>query len=150
MRYAMQGEYIIWIMISTVGLLQALAAHYHWVGLSLFRGRAVLGYLCAAILVPGSYYWFFSYRERNVEGLEGWQLFSRFVIGAALGLAAVLVLSSLLNARRRLAQDASSPHVETGVDALRESTYAGLWAGHIARTVRDLRLRRGEGGAERE
>jgi hypothetical protein len=154
-RYAMQGEYVLWIMASTVGLLQGLAAHYRWAGLSFFRGKTALGYICAAILVPGSYYWFFSFRERDVPGLEGWQLFSRFVIGAALGLALVLALSSLLNARRRLkddalmAADSALPGGDQGIDALRHDTYAGLLAGLIGGALDGVR-RQAKGGARRE
>lgn len=127
MRYAMQGEYIIWITVSTIGLLQAVASYYRWDGLSFFRGHRRLGYLMAAVLIPASYYWFFSYQERNVPGLEGWQLFSRFALAALLGVLIVLATSSLLNAGMRSgASESSSTDRSAGIDALRDDTFFHL------------------------
>jgi hypothetical protein len=127
MRYAMQGEYILWITLSTIGLLQAIAAYYRWDGLLFFRGHPRFGYLISAILIPGSYFWFFSFRERDVPGLEGWQLFSRFALAACLGLAIVLVASSVLNARMRAQSgEAISSADPQGVDALRNDTFVHL------------------------
>jgi hypothetical protein len=127
MRYAMQGDYVIWIMVSTIGLLQALASFYGWAGLSFFRGHLRLGYLCGATLVPFSYFWFFSSASRDVPGLEGWQLFSRFGLGALAGVLAVLILSSIVNASmRRGAANALTGNQPAGLDALREDTWFHL------------------------
>jgi hypothetical protein len=127
---------MIWILVSTVGLLQALAAYYRWSGLSFFRGRTVLGYLFAAITIPCSYYWFFTTANRNTPGLEGWQLFSRFVLGALGGVLVVLVASSLLNASLPDCEQREQRPDEAGVDALRHDTYARLIAGAVARLTR--------------
>lgn len=127
MRYALQNVYIIWIAISTAGLLQALASYYQWDGLSFFRGRRWLGYLCGAAAVPLSYIWFFSLQNRNVPGLEGWQLFSRFALGAGVGIVSVLVLSSVLNASMEgQAFDEQTSIVNRGLDSLRYDTYLHL------------------------
>jgi hypothetical protein len=127
MRYAMQGEYVIWITVSTIGLLQAIASYYQWDGLLFFRRHRRLGYLMAAVLIPASYYWFFSYQERNVPGLEGWQLFTRFALAALLGVLIVLAVSSLLNAGMRsdTIEGASSDR-SAGIDALRYDTFFHL------------------------
>ena len=121
MRSVPQADYIIWIMLSTVGLLQALASYYGWAGLSFFRGRPILGYVCASILAPASYWWFFIEENRNTPGLEGWQLFSRFAVGVAAGLAAVLLVSSIVN---RNMPECRPPPASAGLDALREQPYA--------------------------
>ncbi len=126
MRSAPQGAYIIWILVSTVGLLQALASYYGWLGLSFFRKRLRLGYVFAALVIPASYYWFFSLTDRNVPGLEGWQLFSRFVIGVIGGLATALVLSSLVNASMSREKRETNLSSEIGLNALRYDTYVAL------------------------
>jgi hypothetical protein len=127
MRYAMQGQYVLWIAVSTIGLLQATAAYYRWDGLLFFRGRPRLGYVMAAVLIPVSYFWFFSYNQRNVPGLEGWQLFSRFAEAALLGLAIVLIVSSLLNAGMRSQSGETAPATGApGIDALRHDTFFHL------------------------
>jgi len=136
MRYALQNVYIVWILVSTVGLLQALASYYRWDGLSFFRGHRWLGYACAALLIPASYYWFFSLKNRNVPGLEGWQLFSRFAVGAWGGVVVVLVLSSLINAsmsRRKSGEPAPAAH--PGLDDLRHGTYFHLLSQAVATFV---------------
>jgi hypothetical protein len=127
MRSGPEGAYIVWILISTVGLLQALASYYGWLGLSFFRANTRVGYLFAAIVIPVAYVWFFSLADRNVPGLEGWQLFSRFGVGAAGGLAVVLALSSLLN--RGMQPDSEQQYrnrAHPGVDALQSDTYIHL------------------------
>lgn len=137
MRSAPQVAYVIWILVSTVGLLQALASYYRWFGLSFFRHRLRLGYVCAALLVPVSCFWFFSLTNRNVEGLEGWQLFSRFVIGVAGGVLVVLLLSSFLN-RDMAGEQADNcvPPDGDGLDGLRYDTYVHL----LGRTLRSAWL----------
>jgi hypothetical protein len=111
-------------MLCTVGVLQALAAYYGWRGLLFFRQRPRLGYLVAAVLIPASYYWFFSLTNRNVEGLEGWQLFSRFAVGVVAGLVVVLVISSIANASMARSPERLPP----GLDALRHNAYLQtLW-----------------------
>ncbi len=133
MRYALQNIYIIWIAISTAGLLQALASYYQWDGLSFFRGRRWLGYLCGVAAVPLSYFWFFSLQNRNVPGLEGWQLFSRFALGAGAGIVSVLVLSSVLNASMAGQKvDEQTSVVNPGLDSLRHDTYLHLLLRRVA------------------
>ena len=139
MRSAPQVAYIVWIMISTVGLLQATASYYGWAGLSFFRARPQLGYLCAAILIPGSCYWFFGLANRNVPGLEGWQLFSRFIIGAAGGVLAVLVLSSLVNASMPDGRPAHRSADDPGLDDLQYGTYLRLLRRAVAQLGRGER-----------
>ena len=127
MRSEPELAYIVWIMVSTGSLLQALASYYGWGGLSFFRGRPNLGYLCAAIGIPLSYVSFFSLANRNTPGLEGWQLFSRFALSAGLAVALTLVVSSLLN--RGMAQRSHSGHgpaADAGLDHLRISSYGCL------------------------
>jgi hypothetical protein len=140
MRSAPEGAYVIWILVSTAALLQALASYYGWAGLSFFAGRPRLGYLCAAVVAPASYYWFFSLANRNAPGLEGWQLFSRFIVGAVGGVAAALLLSSLLNAslpRRRPENGQPLPPV-SGLDNLRYEPFLRL----VADAVRQMASKR--------
>ena len=149
MRYAMQGEYVVWIMASTVGLLQALASYYGWAGLSFFRGHPRGGYLCAAILIPLSYFWFFSTANRDVPGLEGWQLFSRFGLGALAGVVVVLLLSSLLNASMRRDTTGADGHARpAGLDALREDTWFHLVQSALSKWAASTELQQTERGNE--
>lgn len=142
MRSAPEAAYIVWILISTVGVLQALAAYNGWVGLSFFGRHPRLGYPFALLVIPASYVWFFSLANRNTPGLEGWQLFSRFALGALCGLLVALTLSSItshaMTARQRSAPGAD----ERGLDSLRNETYAaivarlgGQWLKRIGRTL---------------
>jgi hypothetical protein len=124
MRSAPEVPYIVWILVSTVGLLQGLASHYRLLGLSFFRRDPRLGYVCSAILIPLSYYGFFSTSNRNVPGLEGWQLFSRFGVGALGGLILVLLLSSLVNPAASRQQ--VPPLTDGGIDDLQRETYAAV------------------------
>ncbi len=136
MRYAMQDQYVIWIMASTVGLLQALATYYGWAGLSFFRGHLRFGYPFSAILVPLSYYWFCASTNRDVPGLEGWQLFSRFGLGALGGVIVVLLLSSLLNASMQRDTAGADPQPRpAGLDALRNDTWFHLVQSALSKQV---------------
>lgn len=137
MRSVPQSDYMVWIMLSTIGLLQALASYYRWMGLSFFPGRPAVGYACAAILVPVSYVWFFVQENRNTPGLEGWQLFSRFAVAGAAGIALVLLISSLINRGAPARAPASGA---AGLDMLREQSYARSLLSAIQRAVA-----RGEG-----
>ncbi len=131
MRSAPEEAYVVWIIITTVGLLQALASYYDWPGLSYFRHDLRLGYPCAALLIAGSYFWFFSLADRNVPGLEGWQLFSRFGVGAVIGIVLAFVSSSIWNRDMHPAGRSGPPaETEVGFDALRYGTFLHL--------VRDL------------
>jgi hypothetical protein len=132
MRSAPEAPYVLWIMVSTAGLLQVLSARYGWLGLSFLRGRRRLGYLGGALLVAASYYWFFAAANRNVPGLEGWQLFSRFGAGAAAGLVVTLVLSSVINASL---PGAGAEHVSAGLDSLKTDSYAHLLMGELRRVL---------------
>lgn len=126
MRSEPEGAYIVWILISTVGLLQALASYYGWLGMSFFRSNLRVGYVFAALVIPAAYFWFFSLADRNVPGLEGWQLFSRFGVGVAGGLAVVVILSSLLNRDMDVREDRARMDGDPGIHALRYDTYVRL------------------------
>ena len=134
MRSVPQADYMLWIMLSTVGLLQALAAYYGWTGLSFFRGRPAWGYVCAAVLVPVSYWWFFIQENRNTPGLEGWQLFSRFAVGVGAGLVAVLLISSILN-RNMPAREEAFAGADAGLDVMRRQPYARAVLDALRRAV---------------
>ncbi len=138
MRSLPQADYMLWIMVSTIGLMQALASYYGWRGLSFFRRRPLVGYVWAGILIPASYVWFFAQENRNTPGLEGWQLFSRFVVGVAAGLIVVLIVSSFLN--RDMPAPASPTDNDSGVDVLRHQPYARALLGAARRA-----LSRGDG-----
>lgn len=135
MRSVPQAAYMIWILISTVGVLQALASYYNWAGLSFFRGHPRLGYLCGAILVPASYWWFFVVDNRNTPGLEGWQLFSRFAVAVAAGLVVVLIVSSLLNRDMPRHAGRFGHAVTAGLDGLHDQPYARLLLAALRRAV---------------
>jgi hypothetical protein len=128
MRSEPQGAYIVWIFTCTLGLLQALASYHGWYGLSFFRRRPRLAYLFALATIPTAYYWFFAMKNRNVEGLEGWQLFSRFAIGVGMGLVATLLISSLLNNDLNPSPGVRRPRKmgdhTRGLDALSTYTFA--------------------------
>ncbi len=125
MRLGPELAYVIWVLVSTVAALQALAAYYQWDGLSFFRGRRRLAYLCSAVSIAASYVWFFSLTNRNVPGLEGWQLFSRFIVAAAAGVAVVLVVSSLLNSSMPSAP-LDDRRSDVGLDHLRREPYGRI------------------------
>lgn len=141
MRTAPQLAYAAWIFISTVGLIQALVSYYGWTGLSFFRGRPRLGYAAALALVPSSYYWYFSLTDRNVPGLEGYQLFSRCLLAVFAGLLFVLIVSSLLNASMNPPRAARRPLPAPGIAALRTRTFASLMGDTLAASP-PLRLAR--------
>jgi hypothetical protein len=85
------------------------------------------------VAIPASYFWFFSLQNRNVPGLEGWQLFSRFALGAAVGGVLVLLLSSWLNASMSgSSADERAMLADAGLDSLRYDTYLHLLLRRVA------------------
>jgi hypothetical protein len=85
------------------------------------------------VAIPVSYFWFFSLQNRNVPGLEGWQLFSRFALGAAVGGVLVLLLSSWLNASMSgSSADERAMLADAGLDSLRYDTYLHLLLRRVA------------------
>lgn len=115
-------EYVAWVFLACCGVLQLVAWYNHLDGLLLVPRRSLAG-MAGAVLLGGSFIWFFASRNRNVpdtaEGIAGAAAFGLFVLGCALALLFTLVLSSVLSPVRRQ----EPPSGSGGLEALRQATY---------------------------
>lgn len=125
MEIVARSEYLLFIFLASVGVLQLVAARSGLKGL-LFIRRPVLAYLLSLSAIAGSYWWFF-FRDCRIDtvmrrsGLEGAQQFYFFCVGAFLALAFTLVASSLIGAVRARGHSMDNPGCK-GLDALRETS----------------------------
>jgi hypothetical protein len=115
-------DYILFIFIASLGVLQLSASLRGFSRLMLFRTKP-LSYMFAAVCILGSFGWFFGWDDRLDEkimmtGLEGGQQFFYFALSFFLALVFTLLLSSLR--WRRLAP---SDKDEEGLEALTYKTY---------------------------
>jgi hypothetical protein len=126
-------EYIAFVFMASVGVLQLVGAFTQLKGLLFFRNRA-LTYLLSSLLIVGSFYWFFARDDRwdNVmrhTSLEGKQQFLYFCLAAFLAVMFTLAFSSLLAALRARRQNKgmANPGQMTdpgeGLDKLKEMSY---------------------------
>lgn len=113
----MTGDYIVYILVACVGIIQAAVSYGGIKGLCFFK-RPIFGYLFALIAISVSSAWFFTVKNRNIKGLEGVEQFTFVITAASSALAATIVISSLINWRMkgtnpRLAEDHLGPGFET-------------------------------------
>ncbi len=124
-----EKDYLIFVFFAILGLLQLVAARQRWTGLLFFRRWPLLSYVLGLACLGGGYAWFFFGDDRNVPGLEGWQLFSRFAVSAVAAVLVTLLVSSVLHARLDAGAIAgqkyrlSPANEERGLEALRTLTY---------------------------
>lgn len=118
----MRGDYVLFVFIVSLGVLQLAAAWAGLDGLSFFR-RRYLGYIFAAVMVGVGYWWFFRI-DRNIPdtagGLSGPLLFSLLFAALIGAILVTLIISSVINARRSRS-DLEDEH--GGLDSLRSMTY---------------------------
>lgn len=114
-------EYLFFVFLAALGVLQVAAAYGGVTGLLLLRSRRAVG-LLGLSLALASFVWFFARGNRNLPdtngGIAGAQQFGYFVVGCAAAVTVTYLLSSLLNASR------SRPpvHPAEGLEALAGST----------------------------
>jgi len=92
-------DYILFVFIASLGVLQLAASLRGFSRLMLFRTKP-LSYTFAAVCLLGSFGWFFGWDDRLDEkimmtGLEGGQQFFYFALSFFLALVSTLLLSSL-------------------------------------------------------
>ncbi len=126
-----EKDYLIFVFVAVLGLLQLLAARQRWTGLLFCRRWPLLSYVLGLAGLGGGYAWFFCSDDRNVPGLEGYQLFSRFAVSAVAALLVTLLVSSALHARRDKDTVEQKHHLspadeERGLEALRTLTYGQI------------------------
>ena len=135
MELVSREEYIAFVFMASVGVLQLVGAFTQIKGLLFFRNRA-LTYLLSFLLIGGSFYWFFVRDDRwdtimRHTSLEGKQQFLYFCLAVFLAVMFTLVASSLLAAlrARRQNKDMTNPGQTTdpdpgeGLDKLKEVSY---------------------------
>ncbi|MBI2918684.1 MAG: hypothetical protein HYY01_11945 [Chloroflexi bacterium] len=115
-------QYLVFIFVSCVGVLQAAAAYSGLKGLLLIP-RRLPSFGLAAVLVIGAFVWFFRVDDRAPAAgwpiLEGGPQTLLFTAGAGLALGFTALLTSML----RVAADQRSSLKEEGLEALREEGY---------------------------
>lgn len=101
MGWTMVGDYILFVFMVSLGVLQFAAAWGRLEGISFFP-RRYLGYIFAAVMVTGGY-WLFFRIDRNVPdtagGISGPWLFAYLVAGLAIAIVLTLLISSAVKAR---------------------------------------------------
>ena len=115
-------DYTILVFFATVGVVQVAASLGSLNGLLFLRNRKA-SQVAGAVLILGSFIWFFSTGSRNVNDYEGGldantqALF--FFLGAFAGVGFTLLASSLINLR----MTGPEPGPDTGLASLRHTTY---------------------------
>ena len=126
-------DYLVFVFIAALGVLQVVAAYSALRGILLIRPRA-MAFIIGTAVTALAFLWFFLSEPRNVSdaegGLDGNQMAGLFAVGAGSALVLTLLLSSISN--RSLAK--SDHQCDEGLDALRETTYLKALRG----TVKDL------------
>ena len=118
----MGGDYFLFVLIVSLGVLQLVTAWGRLDGLSFFR-RRYLGYIFAVVVVGLGYWWFFRV-DRNIPdtagGPSGPALFGYLVAGVAASVLLTLIISSAVKARwgRSYLEE-----VPDGLEALKRMTY---------------------------
>lgn len=94
-------DYILFVSVVSLGVLQFVAAWGRLEGISFFP-RRYLGYIFAAVMVSGGYWWFFRI-DRNIAdtagGISGPWLFAYLVAALAIAIVFTLLISSAVKAR---------------------------------------------------
>ncbi len=126
-------DYVIFVFVAALGVLQMAAAYNALRGLLFIRNKplAFVAGLAAATL---SFLWFFLSEPRSISdtegGLDGNQMAGLF----ALAWGSALVLTLLLSSLRNRGMGASGQRPGPGLDALRETTYLKA----LQSTLKDL------------
>ena len=97
----MEGDYLLFVFMVSLGVLQLVAAWGRLGGLSFFR-RRYLGYIFATVMVGVGYWWFFRV-DRNLHDFEGgisgpW-LFAYLIAALITAILLTLIISSAAKAR---------------------------------------------------
>ena len=94
-------DYLLFVFMVSLGVLQFVAAWGRLEGISFFP-RRYLGYMFAAVMVSGGYWWFFRI-DRNVPdtagGISGPWLFAYLVAALAIAIVFTLLIPSAVKAR---------------------------------------------------
>jgi hypothetical protein len=117
-------EYILFVAIAACGVLQIAVFYSNLRGLLFFQSRKST-YAFALVCLGGAFGWFFGWDNRldgeiMHTGVEGAQQFGCFLAGASIGVAATVLISSLVN--RRPTGDASEEPGD-GLGRLRNRNY---------------------------
>lgn len=95
-----EASYFLFASVAIAGVLQAVAAYYRLVGLSLIRDieRPLLGYLLGAALITGAFLWLFSTQDGIfIPGPAGAQFMLLFSIASICALGITLLLSTAIH-----------------------------------------------------
>jgi hypothetical protein len=115
-------DYTIFVFFATVGVVQVAASLGSLNGLLFIRNPRA-AQVAGAVLILGSFIWFFSTGSRNVNDFEGGldantqALF--FFLGGFAAVGFTLLASSLINRR----MNGLEPEPHAGLDSLRHTTY---------------------------
>ena len=115
-------DFLTFVFIAALGVLQMVFAHSSLRGLLFFKSRPV-AFLLGLTLTTAAFLWFFLSEPRNLAdtqgGLDGNQAAGLFSVGAGLALVLTLGLTSL---RNRSMGEGGHPMLP-GLEALKETTY---------------------------
>ena len=115
-------DYFVFVLVASLGVLQAIAAYSGLRGLLLISSGP-LAFLLGLGTASLAFIWFFASEPRNLPdtqgGLDGNQSAGLFAVAAGLALLLTLLVSSLSN---RTLGERGQP-VDPGLDALRQTTY---------------------------
>lgn len=118
-------DYLIFVSIFALGVLQIAASLGRLKGLLLFR-ETMPSRLAGFFLILAAIVWFFASGPRNINdidgGIAGTAQTGLFALGSFLALAVTVVLSSILNARLASSK-ADSTKDPQGFEELSESNY---------------------------
>jgi len=119
-------DYLIFVFVFALGVLQIAASLGRLSGLLLFR-KTMPSRIAGALLILAVVVWFFASAPRNINdidgGIAGTAQTGLFALGSFLAFAVTLVLSSILNVRLAGSKADASTDPQ-GFEALSESTYA--------------------------
>jgi hypothetical protein len=123
---SLTSEYLLFVFITSWGVLQLIAAFAQLKGLLFFRKRAIT-YIVAILAIGGAFGWFFGWDNRLDEkimhtGLEGRQQFFYFNLAALAALVFTLIVSSIVNSRG-IFQSKGREEVEPGLGSLKQMSY---------------------------
>lgn len=117
----MGGDFLLFAILVSIGVLQLVAAWGRLGGLSFFK-RRYLGYIFAAVMIAVGYWWFFRV-DRNIPDYEGGLAAGQLFVYSAAGVAIAVLLSLLVASAIKARWGRSDPGEEKGLDALKRMTY---------------------------
>lgn len=128
MELVARRDYMFFVFLCSVGVLQITAWHVGLQGMLFFRNRWLTYALSITLIVAGL--WFFFIRDDRINtimrhtGLEGSGQFYYFCVGAFAGVVFTFALSSLVHALRRRNQEiAVQDHGDEGLAQLQHMSY---------------------------